>query len=144
MAQYQEETGNTINDASGTADEAFKARVLADFEVGSEPDVLFYFNGPDSNSFVSAGKVVSVEEIRAEFPDYASNMKDEMLGASPVDDKNYSIPVNGYWEAMYVNKEVCEAAGVEIPGANTTWEEFMDICQQIKDAGYSPIAASLA
>ncbi|MFT3984858.1 MAG: extracellular solute-binding protein [Lachnospiraceae bacterium] len=144
LAQYQDETGNTINDASGTADEAFKARVLADFEVGSEPDVLFYFNGPDSNSFVGADKVVSVDDIRAEFPDYASNMKDDMLGASPIDGKNYSIPVNGYWEAMYVNKEVCEAAGVEIPGADTTWEEFMDICQKIKDAGYSPIAASLA
>lgn len=144
IAQYQDETGNTINDASGTSDEAFKARVLADFEVGSEPDVLFYFNGPDSNSFVSAGKVMSVDDIRAEYPDYASNMKDEMLGASPVDGVNYSIPVNGYWEAMYVNKEVCEAAGVDIPDADTTWAEFLDICQKIKDAGYSPIAASLA
>lgn len=144
IAQYQDETGNTINDASGTSDEAFKARVLADFEVGSEPDVLFYFNGQDSNSFVSAGKVVSIDDIRAEYPDYASNMKDEMLGASPADGVNYSVPVNGYWEAMFVNKEVIEAAGAEIPTADTTWEEFLDICQKIKDAGYAPIAASLA
>lgn len=144
ISAWQDETGNTVNDASGTADETFKARVLADFEVGSEPDVLFYFNGTDSNAFVSAGKVMSIDEIRAEYPDYASNMKDSMLGASPVDGVNYSVPVNGYWEGMYVNKEVCEAAGVEIPGANTTWEEFMTTCQAIKDAGYTPIAASLA
>ena len=144
ITAWQDETGNTVNDASGTADETFKARVLADFEVGSEPDVLFYFNGTDSNAFVSAGKVMSIDEIRAEFPDYASNMKDSMLGASPVDGVNYSVPVNGYWEGMFVNKEVCEAAGVDIPGADTTWEEFMTICQTIKDAGYTPIAASLA
>ena len=144
IAAWQDETGHTVNDASGTADETFKARVLADFEVGSEPDVLFYFNGTDSNAFVSAGKVVSIDEVRAEYPDYASNMKDSMLGASPVDDVNYSVPVNGYWEGMYVNKEVCKAAGVEIPGSDTTWEEFMTTCQAIKDAGYTPIAASLA
>lgn len=144
IAAWQEETGNTLNDASGSSTETFKARVISDFEMGSEPDVLFYFNGVDSNPFVEAGKVVSVDEIRQTYPDYATNMKDGMLGASPVDGKNYSIPVNGYWEGLFVNKEVCEAAGVEIPGPDTTWDEFMEICQQIKDAGYTPIAASFA
>lgn len=141
---WQDETGNVINDTSASSDETFKARVAADFEVGSEPDVLFYFNGVDSNSFVEAGKVISVDEIRKEYPEYASNMKDELMGASPVDGKNYSVPVNGYWEALFVNKEVLKAAGVEVPDKDTTWEEFMDMCQKIKDAGYTPIATSLA
>lgn len=144
IAAWQQETGNKINDASGSSAETFKARVISDFEMGSEPDVLFYFNGVDSNPFVEAGKVVSIEEIRQVYPDYASNMKDGMMGASPYDGKNYSVPVNGYWEGLFVNKEVCQAAGVEIPDADTTWDEFMDICQTIKDAGYTPIAASFA
>lgn len=144
ISDWQAQTGNKVNDASATSDETFKARVLSDFETGSEPDVLFFFNGVDSNVFVEAGKVVSVDTIKAEYPDYASNMKDGMLGASPVDGVNYSVPVNGYWEGMFVNKSVCEAAGVEIPDADTTWEEFLETCQKIKDAGYSPIAASLA
>ena len=112
--------------------------------MGSESDVLFYFNGVDSNPFVEAGKVVSIDEIRQTYPDYASNMKDGMLGASPLDGKNYSIPMNGYWEGMFVNKAVCEAANVEIPGPATTWDEFLETCQKIKDAGYTPIAASFA
>lgn len=141
---WMDETGNKVNDASGTAVETFKARVISDFEMGSEPDVLFYFNGVDSNPFVEAGKVVSIDEIRAVYPDYASNMKDGMMGASPLDGKNYSVPMNGYWEGLFVNKEVCEAAGVEIPTADTTWEEFMTTCQTIKDAGFTPIAASFA
>lgn len=144
ISDWQTQTGNKVNDASATSDETFKARVLSDFETGSEPDVLFFFNGVDSNVFVEAGKVVSIDTIKAEYPEYASNMKDGMLGASPVDGVNYSVPVNGYWEGMFVNKSVCEAAGVEIPDADTTWEEFLETCQKIKDAGYSPIAASLA
>jgi raffinose/stachyose/melibiose transport system substrate-binding protein len=144
IAEWQKATGNKVNDSSATSDETVKARILADFETGSEPDVLFYFNGVGSNPFVQAGKVVSIDEIRQSYPDYANNMKDDMLGASPVDGKNYSVPVNGYWEGMFVNKEVCKAAGVEIPDANTTYDDFLNICQKIKDAGYTPIAVSLS
>lgn len=144
IAAWQEATGNTVNDASGTADEAFKAKVIADFEMGAEPDVLFYFNGNDSDPFVSAGKVVSIADIRAEYPDYASNMKDAMMPACPADGVQYAIPVNGYWEGMFVNKTVLEAAGVEVPGADYTWDQFLADCETIKAAGFSPIAASLA
>lgn len=144
IAAWQKETGNTVNDASATSDETFKARVLNDFEVGSEPDVLFYFNGVDSDPFVKAGKVVSIEEIRKEFPDYATNMKDELIGLSPVDGKSYAVPVNGYWEGLYVNKKLVEECGAKVPDANTTWDEFMQICETIKAAGTTPIAASLA
>lgn len=140
---YEDATGNTVLDASETSNEEWKAKVMTDFETGSEPDVLFYFNGVDSNKLIENKKVVSIEEIRAEYPDFASNMKDDMLGASPVDGKNYSVPVNGYWEGLYVNKSVLEKCGVDVPDASTTWEEFMTMCKTIADKGYTPIACSI-
>ena len=143
VAAWESKTGHKVDDSSATSDETFKSRITTDFETGSEPDVLFFFNGVDSNQFVEQGKVVSVDEIRKEYPDYASNMKDDMLGASPVDGKNYSIPVNGFWEGMFVNKEVLKKAGVDVPTKDTTWDEFLQMCEKIKKAGYTPIAASL-
>ena len=143
VAAWESKTGNKVDDSSATSDETFKSRITTDFETGSEPDVLFFFNGVDSNQFVEQGKAVSVDEIRKEYPDYASNMKDDMLGASPVDGKNYSIPVNGFWEGMFVNKEVLKKAGVDVPTKDTTWDEFLQMCEKIKKAGYTPIAASL-
>lgn len=143
VAEWEAETGNKVDDSSATSDEAFKSRIIMDFEAGSEPDVLFFFNGVDANQFVEQGKVVSIDEIREAYPDYAGNMKDDLLGASPVDGVNYSVPVNGYWEGMFVNKEVLEAAGVEVPTADTTWDDFLAGCEAIKAAGYTPIAASL-
>lgn len=143
IAGYEAETGNTVLDASATSNEEWKAKVMTDFETGTEPDVLFYFNGSDSDAIVEAGKVVSLDEIRAEYPDYASNMKDDLLVASSVDGKVYSVPVNGYWESLYVNTKVLEAAGVSMPGADYTWDQFLADCQTIKDAGYTPIAVSL-
>lgn len=120
VAGWEAETGNTVVDTSATADETFKTRVATDFETGSEPDVLFFFNGADSNNFIEAGKVVSIDEIRAEYPEYASNMNDDLIADSLVDGKKYAVPVNGYWEAMFVNTEILEEAGVAMPGADYT------------------------
>ena len=143
VAAWEEATGNKVNDASATSDETFKARVEMDFQTGADPDVLFFFNGADANSFIEAGKVVSIDTIREVYPDYASNMNDDLIAGSLVDGVKYAVPVNGYWEAMFVNTEVLEAAGVEVPGADYTWDAFLEDCQKIKDAGYTPIAAAL-
>ena len=144
IQNWEKETGNKVEDSSSTADETFKARVISDFETGAEPDVMFYFNGNDSNPVVEAGKVVPISEIREEYPEYADNMKDDMIPASPADGVQYAVPFYGYWEGLYCNKTVLEAAGVEVPGQETTWDQFLESCQKIKDAGYTPIAVSLA
>ena len=143
LAGYEAATGNKVLDASATSNEEWKAKVMTDFETGTEPDVLFYFNGNDSDAIVSAGKVVSLDDIRAAYPEYATNMKDDMLVPSSVDGKIYSVPVNGYWESMYVNTKVLAAAGVTLRGAGYTWDQFLLDCQKIKDAGFTPVAVSL-
>ena len=141
VAEYEKQTGNKVNDGSATSNEEWKARVLTDFETGSEPDVLFFTNA-DAEPFVSAGKVVSIDEIRAEYPDYATNMKDSMLAVAS-DGKNYAVPSYGYWENMFVNKSVLDACGIEVPGPDYTWDQFLADCQTILDNGYTPIACSL-
>ena len=139
---YEEATGNKVNDGSATSNEEWKAKVLTDFETGSEPDVLFYFTNADAEPFISAGKVVSIEEIRAAYPEYAANMKDSMMAVA-ADGKQYSVPSSGYWENMFVNKKVLEDCGVAIPGPDYTWEQFLADCETIKAAGFTPIACSL-
>lgn len=143
IAGYEAATGNKVQDASATSNEEWKAKVMADFETGTEPDVLFYFLGSDANPIIEADKVVSLEEIRAEYPDYAGNMKEDMLVPSTVDDTVYAVPSTGYWESLFVNTKVLEAAGVAVPGADYTWDQFLTDCQKVKDAGYTPVAVSL-
>ena len=139
---YEESTGNKVNDGSATSNEEWKAKVLTDFETGSEPDVLFYFTNADAEPFIGAGKVVSLEEIRSEYPDYAGNMKDSMIAVA-ADGKQYAVPSSGYWENMFVNKKVLEDCGVAVPGPDYTWDQFLADCETIKEAGYTPIACSL-
>ncbi len=141
---WEAATGNTVIDESQTSDESWKAKVLADFETGSEPDVLFFFANNDSNSFIEAGKVVSIEDIRAEYPDYAANMNDASLPTSSVDGKAYAIPTTGFWEGLFFNEAVLADCGLTAPGPDTTWDEFLAMCEAIKAKNYTPIAVSLA
>lgn len=143
IKDYEAATGNKVKDNSTSASEDWKVKVMTDFEVGAEPDVLFYFTDADSNTLVKGGKVVSVDTIREQYPDYASNMKDDMLSASQVDGKKYAIPVNGIWESLFINGAVLEQAGVKLPGSDYTWDQFLQDCETIKNAGFTPIAASL-
>ena len=140
---WVKESGNTLVDMSTTSDEMFKTRVITDFETGSEPDVLFFFNGADANHFIEAGKVVSLDEIRESYPNFGDNLDVDKIPVSLVDGKVYAIPVNSYWEALFVNRTVLDAAGVAMPGDDYTWDQFLKDCAKIKEAGYIPIAASL-
>lgn len=141
--QWERMTGNIIVDRSSLSDETFKLRVINDFTTGSEPDVLFFFNGADADGFIKADRVVSLEEIKEKYPGFASNLDTDRIPTSLVDGKAYAIPVNGFWEALFVNTTVLEAAGVEMPGKDYTWEQFLKDCEKIKAAGYTPIAAAL-
>lgn len=48
-----------------------------------------------------------------------------------------SIPYQPNVFAYFYNVDIFEEAGVTAPPA--TWDEFLDVCQKIKDAGYTPI-----
>ena len=142
VASYQEATGNTVMDASATSNEEWKAKVLTDFETGTEPDVLFFFTNADAEPSIEAGKVVDIATIRETYPEYADNMKDSMMAAA-ADGKNYAVPSSGFWENMFVNKKVLADCNIEVPGPDYTWDQFLADCQTIKDKGYTPIAVSL-
>lgn len=142
VASYEAATGVRVIDGSSASNEEWKNTVITDFMTGSEPDVLFYFTNADADPFINAGKVVSIEEIREVYPDYATNMKMSMMAVAS-DGLHYAVPSTGFWEGMFVNKAVLDACGVDVPGPDYTWEQFLSDCETIKKAGYTPIACSL-
>lgn len=139
---YEDATGNTVYDDSATSNEEWKTKVLTDFETGSEPDVLFFFTDADADPIIHAGKVVSIEEIREVYPDYATNMRLSMMRTAS-DGNHYAVPSAGIWENLFVNKSVLMTCGVAVPGPDYTWEQFLLDCETILNAGYTPIACSL-
>lgn len=142
VASYEADSGNTVLDASSTSNEEWKAKVLTDFETGTEPDVLFFFTNADAEPFIQAGKVVDIDTIRSEYPEYGTNMRESMFAVA-ADGKSYALPSSGFWENLFVNTTVLADCGIEVPGPDYTWDQFLADCQTIKDKGYTPIACSL-
>lgn len=141
---YEEATGNTVIDVQTQAvDEAWKLKVLEDFRNGNDPDVINFFIGADADELIANDKLVPISEIRKEYPDYASNMKESLMPVSTYDGRQYAVAVYGYWEGLFVNKRVLEDCQIEIPGADYTWDQFLADCRVIRDKGYTPIACSL-
>lgn len=142
VAAYEAASGNTILDASASSNEEWKAKVLTDFQTGTEPDVLFFFTNADAEPFIQAGKVVDLATIRAAYPSYADNMRDSMMAVAQ-DGKIYAVPSSGFWENMFVNTKVLADCGVAVPGPDYSWDQFLQDCETIKAKGYAPIACSL-
>ena len=53
----------TIEDDSTTSNNEWKTKIAADFAVGNEPDVLFFFTDAQANDVLKANKFVTVDEI---------------------------------------------------------------------------------
>lgn len=54
-------------------------------------------------------------------------------------DSYYFVPAFPNIAAIFYNKDILEEAGVEEISMDWTWDDFMDVCQKIKEAGYYPM-----
>ena len=103
-----------------------------------EPDVYIVSPGPNLDVYVLPGDAAPLDEYLAD------GWKDTFAGDSvfsqqTYDGKIYAIPLNIAAACVFYNKEMFEDAGAEVP---TTFDELLDACQKLQDAGYTPITIS--
>lgn len=137
LAAWEAETGNKVDDASATSDEAWKAGVLNDFAAGNEPDVLFYFAG-GSDSAPILDKVVPISEINAAYPELNLTEADALRES---DGNVYAIPVRSFWEGLFCNLDLFEEYGLELPTDMETFEKAVEV---FNENGIVPLAISLS
>ena len=131
----------TIEDNSQTSDEEWKAAVNEDFSVGNEPDVIQFFTDATADTIIATDKLVSVEEIRAEYPDYAKDTLDSALAAAAnTDGVQRAVPTTGYWEGLFCNKDLFDQYDLELP---TDWASLEKAITTFKENDIIPIACSL-
>lgn len=131
----------TIEDNSQSADQDWKTKIAADFAVGNEPDVIQYFTDANASDVLAADKFVSIDEIKAEYPDYAKDTLEAALkAASNPDGVQRAVPTTGYWEGLFCNKDLFDKYDLELP---TDWDKMVKAIETFKKNGIVPIAVSL-
>lgn len=141
LAKFQEENKHiTVQDASTKADDDWKSSIRSKFQSANEDDVTFFFSGSDVRSFIDNGKIVSIDKIRELYPDYAKNIKPEVLeNMREYDGKIYAVPVMGFWEGIYCNEELFRENNIPMI---TDWDSFIFAIKSFSEKGITPIAAS--
>ena len=107
------------------------------------PDV-FEMNYENFSTYAGNGVLFDLTELAAADSDFSEDM---LTGNSyeyfQKDGKLYGLPEKMSDVVMYYNKELFDAAGVEYPQADWTWEDMLEVAQKLTKDGvygiYAPI-----
>lgn len=134
VAEFAEETGCEV-DLEFKGRSGIKQGLIPALDAGQQVD-LFDGAGNKSNF---GDRIISVESLMAE-NDYEKDSNAAMMALCRsyyADGETREIPyqmkANGY---MY-NKALFREAGIE--AVPTNWDEFLDCCQKLLDAGITPL-----
>lgn len=131
VAKYEEETGVKVELLTAPWADT-KTAITAGATNNTIADIISV-DGAWLSEFVDMGILTDVEAAGVDTSLASDVWK--------VEDKSYVVPINNFAYPMYVNMDILKASGVsEIP---TTWNELIDACKKITDAGYSAFALNL-
>lgn len=133
LADFKAETGIEV-DLQIAPDGQWKDMLNVKLGADEAPDIFCTDTTP-----ISVKSVVNPEEncIDLSNEEFVSRMTKEAKASFSYDDKVYGTSMfgNKMWLYFY-NKEIFETLGLKAP---TTYEEFKNVCQVIKDSGVTPI-----
>lgn len=135
---FTEETGINVELTyianSDWADYTTKVQTL--FASGTAPD-LIYVAAENQEAFVQNGMLQPMDAYLEAHPDvkedYESAVSEPLRVIGEYEDGTYGV-LNCYETCvMWLNKNVLAEAGLEVPDANWTWEEFEEYCRVIHE-----------
>jgi raffinose/stachyose/melibiose transport system substrate-binding protein len=132
---FEEESGTTLDVSSANTDE-LNQQLRVQLTSGTAADLIRV--SPGNSSPVAAG-VLGAEGELADLSDaeWAASLSDDTRMLAEVEGELVAFPVSRNAIVMAYNREVFADAGVEVP---TTWPELLAACEELSEAGVTPIA----
>lgn len=116
--------------------EAFKTSIRVMLAGGNPPDLFSYWAGARVQFVVDADRLAPIDDV------FEANNLNELFPPAvqqgcTYNGKKYFMPLTQHFVPFFYNKAVFAKAGVTAP---KTWDEFLKVCEKIKQAGVTPIA----
>lgn len=130
----KEKWPNVTLEVTKLPDDNYYTALKTKLASGECPDIILvqpmYAGSNACYSLAEAGYLTDLSDL---------NVMEKISDVSGVsyDDAVYAIPGGVSILGTYYNKDIFAECGIE--GEPTTWDEFLDACAKIKDAGYTPI-----
>ena len=119
--------------------EEYYTQLNALVDAGQTPDVFIVSPGPNLTDYVAPGVAAPLNAYLDSDGWKETFSSDAVFAQQTYGDEIYAVPLNIAAACVFYNKEIFEDAGVEVP---TTYDELLDVCAKIKEAGYTPITIS--
>lgn len=138
-AAFTEEHPNVAVDIQLTPYKEYFTKLQTSVSGGAAPDV-FWMNGPNFQLYASNGVLAPLDDEGIEASDYPQGLVDLYT----FDGSLYGAPKDFDTVALWYNTELFDAAGVEYPSADWTWDDFSAAAAALTDpaAGVYGITAS--
>lgn len=89
------------------------------------------------NRFSRSGKILDLTSYMDEDAEWKDSFLPAFLSSSVYEGKNYAVPYRSSVLYMLYNKQVFADNNLDVP---TTWDEFIDVCDTLKNKEITPIA----
>jgi len=135
MDMFEEQNPGVKIIHSTVAHEDFKQAIRAYLTSSTPPDVLTWFAGNRARFFIDKGLIMDISDVWEE-AGWNDSYSKGFRALSTVDGKQYFLPGNWYWWAVYYSKSTFEKYDIDPP---ETWDEFIAVCDKLKANGVTPI-----
>lgn len=110
----------------------YKQTVRLRFASGEGPDLFTWWAQKQAEDLVMAEYVRDLSDFSL-----LDKFDSTITEAYTFDGKVYGLPLGASFLTTWYNKDMFAEVGYDTYPTN--WDEFIDVCQKLKDAGYTPI-----
>ena len=108
---------------------ALTNQALLSAQEGTSPDIILLDN-PAVSTLADTGMLNTTEELGLD----TSAIEENLIAAGQIDGGTYGIPIGANTLALYYNKDILDAAGVD-PAAITDWASLTDALAKVTESG---------
>ncbi len=132
VAGFEEAYPNVTVNVEAMSMDNYSDVIKLRFSTNEAPDIIF--GQPKSNTdLIDNGLIMDLSD-----QDFVSRQSEGALSCVTYNDKVYGVALDQMANVVFYNKDIFEEQGLSVP---TTYDEFIDVCKKLKEAGITPCAA---
>lgn len=133
--EFEQQNPNVQIELIAKSDEEYKPLLNKWLKEKKGPDVLSWQGGERLYQYVRPGHIENLDDLWLD-NNLDTTFSQGAKGAVSLDGSYYATPMSYYQWGIYYRKSIFKKLNVSEP---TTWDEFLHICQLMKQQGIVPI-----
>ena len=133
---FMKQNPNVKIEFVGTEPIEHNNKIMMAAQSGQLPD-MFFVEWPTQADFIELGLLYDISDS---IPDIKDHFLPGMLRTAE-DGGIYGLPNEPMLPCYFYNTEIFDEYGVDYPQDDWTWDDFVNCCQSLKDAGVTPMSA---